>query len=101
MNKPSLLERLYLHDPAQFTPPVSRVDDHDFEQLYRKIRELSPELANEFKILTNRMRIHEQQQLAALFAQGARVGAQLKVELQDPYEKHIDHDAAGPVTVLR
>ena len=95
----TVLERMYLHDPAQFAPMPSRVSEAEAEAFRRKLQEISPELAEEFRYLWGRLCFQRQEQLAALFAQGARVGAQLKLELQDPYEKFIDH-TVGPVTRL-
>ena len=99
MYTPSILERMYLHDPAQFAPMPSRVSAQEAEEFRRKLQDVSPALAEEFRYLWSRLCFQEQQRLAALFAQGARVGAQLKLELQDPYEKYIDH-TVGPVTRL-
>ena len=95
----TVLERMYLNDPARFAPMPSRVTDAEAGAFLCKLKEVSPELAEEFRRLWQHLQFQERSRLAALFAQGARVGAQLKLELQEPYEKFIDH-TLGPVTRL-
>ena len=86
----SLLEYLYLKNPEEFTPVFSNLGEEDVASLYDRIKALSPQLAHEFRELVTDLQCHEQGKLAALFAQGVRVGAQLKVELQEPYENYLD-----------
>ena len=95
----TVLERMYIDDPARFAPMPSRVTDREADAFRRKLKEISPELSEEFRTLWINLQFQERSRLAALFAQGARVGAQLKLELQEPYEKFIDH-TLGPVTRL-
>ena len=69
----TILERMYIDDPARFAPMPSRVSAQEAEAFRCKLQAVSPELAEEFRYLWGRLCFQQREQLAALFAQGARL----------------------------